>query len=106
VDRDAGYEYIDDILAGCYADASETPKVQIKGRADRAIGRLCNLSCIESEVKGCRCKDRSLIRLKIAQPLLDQLNSWLDRSALQVLPKSAIGTAVASSLGQWGKSEC
>ncbi len=37
--------------------------------------------------------------------MLDQFKSWLDKSALQVPPKSAVGKAIAYSLGQWEKLE-
>jgi hypothetical protein len=36
---------------------------------------------------------------------LDQFKAWLDKSALQVPPKSAVGKAIAYSLGQWSKLE-
>ena len=38
-----------------------------------------------------------------AQPLLDQFKDWLDKSSLQVPPKSAVGKAIAYSLRQWPK---
>jgi transposase len=37
--------------------------------------------------------------------LLNQFKAWLDKSALQVPPKSAVGKAIAYSLGQWSKLE-
>ncbi len=38
-------------------------------------------------------------------PLLQQFKTWLDKSALQAPPKSAVGKAVGYSLGQWHKLE-
>jgi len=35
--------------------------------------------------------------------LLHQLKSWLDKSVLQVPPKTAIGKAIAYSIRQWPK---
>ncbi len=35
----------------------------------------------------------------------DQFKAWLDKSANQVPPKSAVGKAIAYSLGQWEKLE-
>ena len=35
--------------------------------------------------------------------LLNQFKTWLDKSALQVPPKSAVGKAIAYSLRQWPK---
>ena len=43
------------------------------------------------------------MRQQRAQPLLAQLKSWLDKSALQVPPKSTIGKAIAYSSRQWPK---
>jgi transposase len=40
-----------------------------------------------------------------AKPLLNQFKAWLDKSALQVPPKSAVGKAISYSLGQWSKLE-
>ena len=36
-------------------------------------------------------------------PLLEQFRTWLDKSALQVPPKSAVGKAIAYNLNQWQK---
>ncbi len=44
-----------------------------------------------------------LYRQKRSLHLLNQFKTWLDKSALQVLPKSAIGKAIQYSLNQWGK---
>ena len=38
-----------------------------------------------------------------AKPLLEQYKQWLDKSSLQVPPKSAIGAAIGYSLRQWPK---
>jgi len=44
-----------------------------------------------------------MIRQAQSRLLLDQLKAWLDKSALQVPPKSAVGKAIAYSLRQWPK---
>ncbi len=48
-------------------------------------------------------EEKQRIRQDQAKPLLDQFKTWLDKSALQVPPKSAIGKAIAYSLRQWTK---
>ncbi|VAW59560.1 Mobile element protein [hydrothermal vent metagenome] len=47
--------------------------------------------------------DKPLIRKEKSAPLLKQFKVWLDKSALHVLPKSAIEKAIAYSLRQWTK---
>ena len=42
-------------------------------------------------------------REKQALPLLGQFKAWLDKSSLQVPPKSAVGKAIAYTLKQWPK---
>lgn len=110
VDGYAGYEQTGTTLAGCWAHARrkfvEARKAQPKGKtgkADWAISHIQKLYRIESEIKELPAKDKHQQRQEQARPLLDQFKDWLDKSALAVPPKSAIGKAIAYSLRQWPK---
>ena len=110
VDGYAAYDRTDATLVGCMAHARrkfvEAQKVQAKGKsgkADWAINHIGKLYRIETEIKAKSPEQKQALRQQHAQPLLEQLKSWLDKSAMQVPPKSAIGKAIAYSLRQWPK---
>lgn len=112
VDGYAGYQQTDAKLVGCFAHVRrkfiEAQKVQVKGKtgkADWAISLLQKLYRLESGIKHESPVQKQHIRQQQATPLLEQFKDWLDKSALQVPPKSAIGKAVAYSLRQWSKLE-
>jgi len=110
VDGYAGYEKGNATLVGCWAHARrkfiEAQKAQIKGKtgkADWAINHIRKLYRIEAEIKQKTAQEKQMTRQERSRPLLDQLKVWLDKSALQVPPKSAVGKAIAYSLRQWPK---
>jgi len=110
VDGYVGYEKTDAILAGCMAHARrkfvEAKTVQVKGKtgkADWAINHIQKLYRIETEIKDKTAADKHRLRQEKSAPLLKQFKDWLDKSALYVPPKSAIGKAIAYSLRQWPK---
>ncbi len=110
VDGYAGYEKNEATLVGCWAHARrkfiDAQKTQAKGKtgkADWAINHIRKLYRIEAEIKQKTAQEKQMIRQAQSQPLLDQLKVWLDKSALQVPPKSAVGKAIAYSLRQWPK---
>jgi len=110
VDGYAGYQQTDATLVGCFAHARrkfiEAQKIQVKGKtgkADWAINHIRKLYRIESDIKLLHPTDKQAERQTKAAPLLAEFKVWLDRSALQVPPKSAVGKAVSYSLGQWDK---
>jgi transposase len=112
VDGYAGYEQTGATLVGCFAHARrkfiEVQRAQVKGKtgkADWAITHIRKLYRIESEIKEKASAEKQTQRQVKAKPLLDQFKAWLDKSALQVPPKSAVGKAIAYSLGQWSKLE-
>ena len=110
VDGYAGYEQSDATLVGCWAHARrkfiEAQKTQVKGKtgkADWAINHIKKLYRIESEIKQKAAEEKQAIRQAQSVALLNQFKTWLDKSALQVPPKSAVGKAIAYSLRQWPK---
>jgi len=112
VDGYAGYQQTEATLVGCFAHARrkfiEVQRAQVKGKtgkADWAISHIRKLYRIESEIKDMTPVEKQAQRLAKAKPLLNQFKAWLDKSALQVPPQSAVGKAIAYSLGQWSKLE-
>lgn len=110
VDGYAGYEQNDAALVGCWAHARrkfiEAQKAQLKGKtgkADWAINHIKKLYRIESEIKQKTALEKKAARQSQSVVLLNQFKTWLDKSALQVPPKSAVGKAIAYSLRQWPK---
>lgn len=84
----------------------EAQKAQPKsktGKADWALSHIRKLYRIEKAITGLSANEKKLIRQAKALPLLKEFKQWLDKSALQVLPKSAIGAAVKYNLNQWKK---
>lgn len=110
VDGYRAYEHTNATLVGCWAHARrkfiEAKQAQVKGksgRADWAISHIQKLYRIESELKDKTPEEIVLLRQAQAGPLLEQFKVWLDKSALHVPPKSAVGKAVAYCLNQWPK---
>lgn len=106
----AGYEKVDAELIGCMAHArrkfKEAQTAQPKnkmGRAELAIKKIGKLYQIEKAIKGLSANEKYNIRQEKSQPLLNDFKKWLDKTILQVLPKSAIGKAIQYSLNQWHK---
>ena len=84
----------------------EAQKTQVKGKtgkADWAINHIRKLYRIEAQIKQKTAQQKQTIRQSQSRPLLEQFKTWLDKSALQSPPKSAVGKAVAYSLRQWPK---
>ena len=110
VDGYVGYEQTDATLAGCWAHARrkfiDAQTVQVKGKtgkADWAINHIQKLYRIEKEIKDKTAEQKQRIRQEQSKRLLEQFKIWLDKSALHVPPKSAIGKAIAYNLRQWPK---
>jgi transposase len=110
VDGYAGYQQTRATLVGCMAHARrkfiEAQKAQPKGKtgkADWAVNHIRKLYRIETALKDKTVQETHDARQRQSLPLLEQLKDWLDKSALQVPPKSAIGKAIAYSLRQWPK---
>jgi len=110
VDGYAGYDQCSATLAGCWAHARrkfmEAKAVQVKGKtgkADWAINHIQKLYRIEKESQNSVPEEKRKVRQEKTLPLLKQFKVWLDKSALHVPPKSAIGKAISYSLRQWEK---
>jgi transposase len=108
VDGYQGYGATDATLVGCMAHARRKFKeAQLAGAKEGyavwAMTQIKKLYKIEALIKDMSPADKHAYRQKHAKPLLVQYKAWLDNSIEQVLPKSALGTAMAYSLNQWPK---
>jgi len=102
--------------AGCWAharrkfdEALKAPTAKGKktkaGKATRALGFIRKLYRVErlATNQGLSPAQRLVFRQEHAQPIIDQLQTWLQTSFFQVPPRSAIGKALAYLDNQWGK---
>ena len=110
VDGYKGYEQTNAQLSGCWAharrkftDAQKAQGHNKAGKAQWAINHIQKLYRIEKLIEGKSAEEKVAIRREQALPLLEQFRTWLDKSALQVPPKSAVGKAIAYNLNQWQK---
>lgn len=110
VDGYQGYEQTQATLVGCWAHArrkfKEAEVVQStgkSGKANWALNHIQKLYRIETKIKDKLADEKRKIRQQQSLPLLNQFKTWLDKSALQVPPKTAMGKAIGYSLRQWPK---
>jgi transposase len=110
VDGYAAYENTAATLVGCMAHVRrkfiEAQKVQPKGkvgRADWAVAHIQKLYRVETQIADKTPEEKYVQRQQQALPLLNEFKLWLDKSAEQVAPKTALGMAVAYTLRQWKK---
>jgi transposase len=112
VDGYQAYASTDAILSGCWAHArrkfKEADIVQGKGKpkagkATWAMSHIKKLYRIETLIKDKTPAEKQVYREEHATPLLEEYKTWLDKSILQVPPKSALGKAITYSLNQWPK---
>ena len=112
VDGYAAYGQTAAMLSGCWAHARrkfvEAKQAQPKGKtgkADWVINHIQKLYRVEADIKDLKPIEKQRIRQDKSRPLLDEFNAWLDKSANQVPPRTAVGKAVTYTLGQWNKLE-
>lgn len=108
VDGYAGYEKTTATLVGCWAHARrkfiEAQKAQPKGKtgkADMALSFIQKLYRIEISIKDKTSDEKYQIRQAQAKPLLNKLYAWLNKT--NIVPKSALGSAIQYSKNQWHK---
>lgn len=110
VDGYRGYEQTEAQLSGCWAharrkfmDAQKAQGDNKTGKAQWAISHIQKLYRIEKMIKDKPAEEKVIIRREQTLPLLEQFKLWLDKSVLQVPPKSAVGMAIAYNINQWQK---
>jgi transposase len=114
VDGYVGYEDVPDVvLVGCWAHARRKFDEAIKalpqnlrskpGTAREGLDFINKLFAIEQRLKGFTAEDRKKQRDLLSRPIVETFKTWLDCRADDVLPKSALGTAVTYCRKQWPK---
>jgi transposase len=110
----AGYNDIPGVkVVGCFAHARRKFTDALKAMPDKASQTTsvaqegldyCNrLFHIEQQLKDIEAEQRYMLRLEQSEPVLDAFEAWLKTKKKQVLPKSALGQAIAYCLNQWDK---
>lgn len=120
----AGYNFLDGLKrivhVGCWAHARrkfmEAAKLVKKPKggealmsaSDEAVQFVRKLYAVEKEAreKGLSTDAWAKLRKEKSKPLLDDFKKWLDEKAVITVPKSALGKAIAYTLGQWDRLIC
>ena len=84
-----------------FVEASRVQPKGKRGRADEAVHLIGKLYRIEREHKEASIEVRHLARQSAAMPILAELHAWMLKSAPLVMPKSALGTALAYMGNLW-----
>src|SRR5690554_7788559 len=58
------------------------------GRADQALNLIQKLYGVEKQLSQTTTEEKQALRQTEAMPIMQQLKTWLDKTALQVPPKS------------------
>ncbi len=99
------------VHAGCWAHArrrfSDAVKAQgrkrKRGKAHRGLSLIRKLYRVERQAKKLTPENRYEHRQRHAQPVLDELRTWLEQSLPQVPPTSAAGKALHYLHAEWEK---
>ncbi|MFZ2898677.1 MAG: IS66 family transposase [Saprospiraceae bacterium] len=97
-------------LAGCLAHSRREFEQALgndQARAAHILTRIQSLYAVERQARERQLSadERLALRQELSRPVFDQLHQYLKAELLQVLPKSAIGQAIAYSLNRWEKLE-
>jgi transposase len=113
----SGYKFldIDETInhLGCGAHARRKFEAVIKAQgknrksrsADVALHYIKGLYRLEKEARLAKLTPQEIfdLRLKKAQPILDDFYKWLSKKSLQTPPKGLLGKAVGYTLKQWDR---
>src|SRR5918912_826942 len=74
-------------------------------RAEYALKEIQKLYAVEKHARENELnhQQRYELRQRESMPVLEQLHSWMKKNITEVLPKSAIGEAIAYALPRWEK---
>jgi len=113
-----GYEAYNAVVAangltplGCMAHArrrfDEALKAQGKnkrrGKAWHGLALIQRLYLVEKQARKMTPEKRYRVRLEQAQPIFDEMRTWLETTLPQVPPKNATGKALHYLYSQWDK---
>ncbi len=93
-------------LLACFAHVRrkfDEAKLNDKIRAEYMLGKIQKLYRIERQADDQNLDDGMRLELRHSEaiPILDEIHAWLKENILTVLPKSAIGQAIAYTLHLW-----
>lgn len=114
VDGYPGYHKVEGVtLVGCWAHARRKFAEALKALPDtkqkaavtaREGLEFCNrLFTIERDIRDAPDEERVRVRSERSRPVVDAFLAWLKAQSPRVLPKSALGQAIAYCLAQWDK---
>ena len=86
-----------------FVEAKHVQSKDKKGLADQAVALIGKLYGIEKKYKDATDDERYLARQTLSVPVLAELRAWLDKTQPAVLPKSALGMALAYMNKYWDK---
>jgi len=74
-----------------------------QARADYVLDQIQQLYTIERKAADEQLSEMDILQLRQekAMPILEALGKWMQQAYAEVLPKSAIGTALAYSIQRW-----
>src|SRR5690606_23876666 len=84
-------------------DAKVVPQKGKTGKADQGLAFIQKLYALEQSIKHQPSDERYRRRQQEAQPVIDKLRAWLEKSLPQVPPQSAIGKALHYLHNQWDR---
>ena len=90
-----------------FYDASKLAKKA--GSAEEALAVIARIYCIKSRLRAELEKDTTNRNRFVGQrdeevtPILEKYHVWLQKRCVRVPPKSALGTAIGYTLGEWPK---
>jgi len=97
-------------LLGCFAHARryfEQAKDNDRERAEWMLKAVQKLYLVEKKARegNYSHEQRYLVRQEESMPILKEIKAWLDKELLEVMPKSAIGKAIAYMYKRWSRLE-
>ena len=88
-----------------FVEASRAAPVKKKGakvsKADVAIGKIRKLYAIEQRIEELPPEEKTRQRQQLAQPVLDDLKTWLDKNSTRGPKDSLTYKAIQYTLNQW-----
>src|SRR3984957_18906138 len=74
-----------------------------QARADYVLDQIRQLYAIERKAADNQLSEADILQLRRqkANPILESLGKWMEQAYMEVLPKSAIGMALAYSIQRW-----
>ncbi|MBD1569770.1 IS66 family transposase [Aliivibrio sp. S10_S31] len=84
-----------------FTDAQKASPSKKAGKPEKALNFIAKLYGVEKKAKGLSANERQKIRKQEAEPILSEFKAWLD--VQNVLPKGALGKAIAYTQKQWPK---